>query len=94
MRWENRRPTWPLKVEKQSFFTEESAMLVLTRKPGEKIYIDSDITITVLEIKGNKIRIGIEAPDDVTVLRAELRELLGVACPETAESADPFPRKV
>ena len=36
-------------------------MLVLSRKPGEKIHIGSNITITVLEIKGTKIRIGIDA---------------------------------
>ena len=52
-------------------------MLVLTRKPGEKIHIDGDIIVTVLEINGNKIRLGIDAPDDVTILRAELRGLVG-----------------
>ena len=52
-------------------------MLVLTRKPGEKIHIDGDIIVTVLEINGNKIRLGIDAPDDVTILRAELRDLVG-----------------
>jgi carbon storage regulator len=47
-------------------------MLVLTRKPGEKIIIGDNITITVVEAIGNKIRIGIEAPDDVRILRSEL----------------------
>ena len=47
-------------------------MLVLSRKPGEKIVIGNDITITVVEIKGNRIRVGIDAPDEVRVLRGEL----------------------
>jgi carbon storage regulator CsrA len=55
---------------------EESAMLVLGRKVGEKIHIGSDITITVLLARGNKIRLGIEAPESVPVLRAELHDFL------------------
>ena len=51
-------------------------MLVLSRKPGEKVYIGNHITITVVEIKGNRIRIGIEAPESVPVLRAELNDFL------------------
>ena len=47
-------------------------MLVLTRKPGEKIHVGPEIVVTVLEVVGNKIRIGIDAPDDIRVLRAEL----------------------
>ncbi len=51
-------------------------MLVLSRKPGEQIYIGNHITITVVEIKGNRIRIGIDAPESVPVLRAELNGFL------------------
>lgn len=51
-------------------------MLVLSRKPGEKIVLGSEITVTVIEIKGNHVRIGIEAPGDVRILRAELMEAL------------------
>lgn len=47
-------------------------MLVLSRKPGEKICLGSDIIVTVLEIKGRQVRIGIEAPERVSILRAEL----------------------
>ena len=47
-------------------------MLVLTRKPGEKIHVGPEIIVTVLEVVGNKIRIGIDAPEDIRVLRAEL----------------------
>jgi carbon storage regulator len=47
-------------------------MLVLTRKSGEKILIGSDIEITVLEVRGSQVRLGIEAPKEVSVLREEL----------------------
>lgn len=47
-------------------------MLVLTRKPQEKIRIGDDITITVIKTKGQGVRLGIEAPRDVPVLRGEL----------------------
>jgi carbon storage regulator len=47
-------------------------MLVLSRKQGEKVQIGTDITLTVLEVKGNRVRLGIGAPPDVSILRAEL----------------------
>ena len=47
-------------------------MLVLTRKPQEKIQIGDNITITVIKTKGKTVRLGIEAPSDVNVLRGEL----------------------
>jgi len=48
-------------------------MLVLSRKIDQKIIIPSlDATIQILEIRGNTVRIGIQAPQDVTILRAEL----------------------
>jgi carbon storage regulator CsrA len=47
-------------------------MLVLSRKPGQKIVIEGGITITVVEVKGNQVRIGIDAPADIRILRAEL----------------------
>ena len=47
-------------------------MLVLTRKAGERIVIDDNITVEVLEVLGNRVRIGIQAPDGVTILRQEL----------------------
>jgi carbon storage regulator len=49
-------------------------MLVLSRKPGEKLCIDGNIVVTMLEVKGNRVRIGIEAPEGVRVLRGELYE--------------------
>jgi carbon storage regulator CsrA len=47
-------------------------MLILSRKAGEKLVIAECVTVTVLEVLGNRIRIGIEAPDRVRVLRGEL----------------------
>ena len=47
-------------------------MLVLTRKIGEKIVIDGQIVVKVLEVKGNQVRLGLEAPLNVTIKRAEL----------------------
>ncbi len=48
-------------------------MLVLTRKPGEQLKVGDDITITVLEVSGHRIRLGIDAPKSTRVLRGELR---------------------
>lgn len=47
-------------------------MLVLTRKLQEKICIGNDITVTILRVKGQQVRIGIEAPRDIRVIRGEL----------------------
>lgn len=47
-------------------------MLVLSRKPGQKIHIGDNITITIVEIQGNRVRLALEAPNDVRILRAEL----------------------
>ena len=47
-------------------------MLVLSRKPLQSIMIGSDIKITVVKVDRNQVRIGIEAPPDVTILRDEL----------------------
>jgi carbon storage regulator CsrA len=48
-------------------------MLVLTRKQEEKICIGNGITITVLKMKGQSVRLGIEAPKEVRVIRGELQ---------------------
>lgn len=47
-------------------------MLVLTRKIGEGIVIGNDVTITILEMKGGNVRIGIEAPRDKKIYRQEI----------------------
>ncbi len=47
-------------------------MLVLTRRPDEKLIIGDDITITIISVKGNQVRIGIDAPKNLKCLRAEI----------------------
>jgi carbon storage regulator len=47
-------------------------MLVLSRKAGEKLVIDGNITVEVIRIQGNRITLGIIAPPDVKILRSEL----------------------
>ena len=47
-------------------------MLVLSRKPGEKVVIGNGITLTVVEVRGDRVRLAFDAPDQVRILRAEL----------------------
>lgn len=49
-------------------------MLILTRRVGESVKIESNITVTVLGLKGNQVRLGIDAPKDVSVFREEIFE--------------------
>lgn len=51
-------------------------MLVLSRKRNEKIIINDDITIIVVEIRGDKVRLGVEAPKEVSVHRNEVYEAI------------------
>ncbi len=47
-------------------------MLILTRKPGESLYIGDEVVVTVVEIKGNQVRVGIKAPADKRIYREEI----------------------
>jgi len=49
-------------------------MLILTRRPTQTVTIGNDITVTVLEIRGRQVRIGVTAPRDIAVLREEIVE--------------------
>ncbi len=62
-------------------------MLVLSRKKNESIIINNDIVITVVEIRGDKVRLGIVAPKDVPVHREEVYEAIhGVKAPPAPPS--------
>ncbi len=61
-------------------------MLVLSRKKDEKIVIGDQITLMVIDIRGDKVRLGIEAPKDVAVHRQEVYEAIQK---EMAMQADP-----
>ena len=61
-------------------------MLVLSRKKNESIIINDNITVTVIEIRGDKIRLGIEAPKDVSVHRREVYEAIHGSDPTSGPS--------
>ena len=54
-------------------------MLVLSRKVGERILIGDEISVTVVRVAGGGVRLGIEAPNEMTVVREELKEKSGGA---------------
>ena len=56
-------------------------MLVLSRKESEKIRLGDSIVVTIVRVSGDKVRLGIEAPADVIVLRDELKPIATVPLP-------------
>lgn len=63
-------------------------MLVLSRRVGESIVVGDDVTVTVLEVRGDVVRIGINAPRSVAVHREELLRELETANKEAASPSD------
>jgi carbon storage regulator len=53
-------------------YNKENYMLILTRRVGETLMVGDNITVTVLGVKGNQVRIGVNAPRDVSVHREEI----------------------
>ena len=66
-------------------------MLILTRRVGETVVIGNDVTVTVLGVKGNQVRLGVNAPREVTVHREEIYERIRQ---EQAAEEAPAPRLV
>ena len=63
-------------------------MLVLSRRSGESVVLGDDITVTVLEVRGDVVRIGIDAPRSVKVHRAELLAQLEESNRQAASPSD------
>ena len=68
-------------------------MLVLSRKKNESIIIDQEIRITVVEIRGDKVRLGIEAPKEVPVHRSEIHEAIRSERAAEAHNSAPAERQ-
>lgn len=64
-------------------------MLVLSRKKNESIVINDDITIVIVEIRGDKVRLGVEAPKEIPVHRREVYDAIKLAEKENRESNEP-----
>jgi carbon storage regulator len=64
---------------------KEVRMLVLSRKLGETICIDNNIKVTVIAVKGDQVRLGIEAPTDVPVHRKEVYDKINSVVPPTEQ---------
>ena len=60
-------------------------MLVLSRRRGEQVHVGDDVVLTVLEIQASRVRLGIDAPEDRGILRAELTGVREVQVNATAE---------
>lgn len=72
------KPAWSRSGQ---HFQEDFAMLILSRHVNERIVIGDDIVVTVVEIRGDRVRLGIDAPQEVRVDREEIRDRI-MACQE------------
>ncbi|MCL2276775.1 MAG: carbon storage regulator CsrA [Treponema sp.] len=67
-------------------------MLILSRKVNEKVVINDDITISIIEIRGDQVRVGIDAPKKVKVFRQEVYDAIKAENKAASESASVIPR--
>jgi carbon storage regulator len=63
-----------ISLDTQYYSTRREAMLVLTRRIGEEIIIDEEICVTIVDIQGNQVRLGVTAPRETVVDRREIYE--------------------
>lgn len=63
-------------------------MLILTRRVGETLMVGDDVTVTVLGVKGNQVRIGVNAPKDVSVHREEIYQRIQKEKSDSQQSDD------
>jgi carbon storage regulator len=64
-------------------------MLILTRRVGESVMIGDKVTVTVLGVKGNQVRLGVNAPRDVAVHREEIFERIKTESADASPGEDP-----
>ena len=69
-------------------------MLILTRRVGETVMIGNDVTVTVLGVKGNQVRVGVNAPKDVAVHREEIYERIKREGDQDSRSVSPVSKIV
>lgn len=69
-------------------------MLILTRKSGEGIRIGDSITLKIIEVRGNQVRLGVEAPKNVSVHREEIYELIRQQNTMAAQSSPASPEEL
>ena len=62
-------------------------MLVLSRKMGETITIGDKIVVSIIKLEGGRVRLGVDAPKDVRILRAELKEFLAPSVEDSKQAA-------
>jgi len=75
-------PQWESRTAASGIVTHWSRlMLILTRRVGETLQIGADISVTVVEVNGNQVRIGIAAPKDVAIMRDDAKKRQPAAAP-------------